>query len=441
MLRPIIKDVLSVQELSICIRQLLTDAFPFVAVCGEISNLKQSNGVTFFTLKDLYSQISVTFFKTEAAKFCFQEGKTVIIEGRLEVYVKSGRYQVVGRSVRAVGEGYWQQRLEALKKKLAAEGLFESSRKKPVPAIPKHIGLITSRDGAAIQDFISILKRKGWKGRITLFASLVQGERAALDLVRALHRAESVNSIDLIVIIRGGGSLEDLACFNEETFVRAVANCPKPTLSGVGHEIDTTLCDFAADVRVETPTAAAEKVAYVYNQCLQKFQSATQGLKNKIQFRCQWARQQFLFTYRRLLQCNPRIKLNQFQITLQVLQKNLHNALKNTSQKYQHTLLLWENRLKNVPMRSQFSNFQQKVQALYQSLQSYCKQPVKTFRKTLDFLSHRLHHTRLESYLERGLLIPLNTQQQPQSYAQLPIDQPLFVRHKSGIYQFLGEKK
>jgi len=233
-------------------------------VRGEISNLRaQSSGHVYFSLKDAGAQLACVLFRGDAARqttpLC--DGRQVLVFGEISVYEPRGQYQLIVRAVLEDGLGRLQQEFEALKRRLADEGLFAAERKAPIPPMPATIGFITSPTGAAVQDFIRILERRGWRGRLVVLPAKVQGEGAAAEMAAMLRLAEDLSLFDLLVIGRGGGSLEDLWAFNEEALVRAVAACGVPVISAVGHEIDFTLCDFAADLRAETPSAAAEIIA------------------------------------------------------------------------------------------------------------------------------------------------------------------------------------
>ncbi|MDR0393180.1 MAG: exodeoxyribonuclease VII large subunit [Puniceicoccales bacterium] len=434
MLKPLIKDILSVQELSLCIQQLLTDAFPYVAICGEISNLRRSNGVTYFTLKDQYSQVAVVFFKADALKTQFKEGETLIVEGRIDVYVKTGRYQIIGHKVRAVGRGYWQQRLEALKQTLASEGLFDKSRKKTLPILPQHIGVITSKEGAAFKDFMSVLRRKQWKGHVTLFPSLVQGNHAVRTLIKALHAAESIQSIDLIAIVRGGGSLEDLWCFNDETFVRAIANNKKPIISGIGHEIDHTLCDFVADLRVETPTAAAEKIANEYVHGIQKTDALAHRFKSYAYVQYRTFKQNFLLTTQRLLRISPYDKVQWIRTLIENLQRRLYRSFHQHLNGNNCQFTLYATRFKCLPLQRRITQSIQHLQQQKQHINLSLQRHLRTLFQRVDLWKTRLENVSLESYIKKGLLVPLNSKGNPKAYANFKLDTTLAVMHKSGRY-------
>ena len=192
----------------------------------------------------------------------------MIAYGEVDVYEARGQYQLIVRMVVDDGAGRLQREFEALKKRLAEEGLFAPEKKRPLPVLPAVVGFITSPTGAAVRDFLRILERRGWRGRVVVLPAKVQGDGAAAEMVEMLELAAGLGIFDLLVIGRGGGSLEDLWAFNEEPLVRAVAACPVPIVSAVGHEIDFTLCDFAADVRAETPSAAAELISSQFVACL-----------------------------------------------------------------------------------------------------------------------------------------------------------------------------
>lgn len=259
---------LSVNELTRRVRSLLEAGFPQVWVEGEISNLRSpSSGHVYFTLKDEQAVIQVVLFRSDAARLSIRlrEGAAVVVRGRLTVFETRGQYQIIAADVQARGEGALLERLEALKRKLAAEGLFDSSRKRRLPAFPEKVGLVTSLKGAVIQDFLRILERRAPGLEIYVRDVPVQGALAAKAIAAAIRAFNDPPAVDVLVIARGGGSLEDLWSFNDEVVARALAECRVPTISGVGHETDFTIADLAADLRAPTPSAAAELVARDWN--------------------------------------------------------------------------------------------------------------------------------------------------------------------------------
>ena len=242
-------------------------------VRGEVSNLRaQASGHVYFSLKDAGAQLSAVLFRGDAARQTakLRDGLQIVAFGEVDLYEARGQYQLIVRAVVEDGVGRLQREFEELKRKLAAEGLFAPEKKRRIPLLPSTIGFITSPTGAAVQDFIRILVRRGWRGRIVVLPAKVQGEGAAAEMAEMLALAARLEIFDLLVIGRGGGSVEDLWAFNEELLVRAVAAFPVPIISAVGHEIDFTLCDFAADVRAETPSAAAELISSHFVACLER---------------------------------------------------------------------------------------------------------------------------------------------------------------------------
>jgi len=254
---------LSVSELNALVKGLVEGSFGGVTVEGEISNCKAwSSGHVYFTLKDDYSQVRAVLFRTQARqlKFRLEDGLRVVIRGRLSVYEVKGEYQLIADSVAPHGLGALQAAFEQLKRRLQAEGLFDAARKRTLPALPRRIGIVTSADGAALRDVLRILIRRHPSARIVIRSARVQGEDAAGDLIRALRAIARVPELDVVIIGRGGGSVEDLWAFNDEALARAIVACPVPVISAVGHEVDFTIADFVADVRAATPSNAAELV-------------------------------------------------------------------------------------------------------------------------------------------------------------------------------------
>lgn len=256
--------VLSVSQLTSLIQGTLEMAIPPVWVAGEISNLSQPrSGHVYLTLKDDEAQIRAVIWRNTAAKLPFdlEDGQEVLCHGQLDVYPPRGSYQLVIREIEPRGVGSLQLKLRQLQQKLSAEGLFDADRKRPLPKFPRCIAFVTSPTGAAVRDFLEVMNRR-WKNvEVLVIPARVQGEGAAQEIAAGIHRAHLLTERpDVIVVGRGGGSMEDLWCFNEEVVVRAIATSEIPTISAVGHEIDVTLADFAADVRALTPSEAAELV-------------------------------------------------------------------------------------------------------------------------------------------------------------------------------------
>ena len=257
------RQVWKVSELTRRIKGTLEGAFGSVWVEGEISNFrKPASGHAYFTLKDATSQLRAVMFRSALAgvQLPLKDGLLVRGYGQITVYEAAGDYQILLRKLEAAGEGELMLRLEALKKRLAAEGLFAAERKRPLPVLPQHVGIVTSPTGAAIRDILQVLERRFANLHVVLAPVRVQGAGAADEIAAAIDLLNKRGGLDVLIVGRGGGSLEDLWCFNEETVVRAIVRSAIPVISAVGHEIDWTLSDFAADVRAPTPSAAAEMV-------------------------------------------------------------------------------------------------------------------------------------------------------------------------------------
>ncbi len=275
------RQVFTVSELTAVMRELLEDTFRDVWVSGEISNAKLApSGHYYFTLKDGAAQIRCVCFRLNARylKVKPQDGLAVMARGRVSVYEARGEYQLYVEHLEPQGYGALQLAFEQLKKILAAEGLFDDERKRPLPVFPRRIGIVTSIKGAAIADMLRILQRRFDGLRVLIFPVRVQGEGAAGEIARAVEYFSRSQCVDVVIVGRGGGSLEDLWAFNEEQVARAIAGCDVPVISAVGHQTDFTIADFVADLRAPTPSAAAELVVKQKND----FLAAVDGLRARL---------------------------------------------------------------------------------------------------------------------------------------------------------------
>ncbi len=257
------RTIYQVSELVTAVRELLEHSFPLLWVEGEISNLaRPRSGHWYFTLKDDRAQVRCAMFANRNRRLGQppEDGDRVQARARVSLYPARGEFQLIIEHLEDAGAGELQRAFEALRNRLAEEGLFDDSRKRRLPAVPHCIGVVTSATGAALRDVLSVLRRRYPVARVVIYPTAVQGANAAGDIVRMLERAGDRGDCDVLLLVRGGGSLEDLQAFNEETVARALRACPLPVISGVGHEVDFTIADFAADVRAATPSAAAELV-------------------------------------------------------------------------------------------------------------------------------------------------------------------------------------
>src|ERR1700676_5230316 len=282
------RRILSVSELTGKIRDLLAKNFTDILVQGEISNCHEAqSGHVYFTLKDDRAQIRCVCFKNQlrTMKFRPEDGLHVTVRGSISVYETRGEYQIYVEHIEPVGLGALQLAFDQLKKRLEAEGLFSAERKKPLPILPSRIGLITSPRGAAVRDVVGILRRRFHNRHLPPYPVRVQGDGAAPEIVRAIQFFQRKQLVDVIILARGGGSLEDLWSFNEEVVARAISTCSIPIFSGVGHETDFTIADFVADVRASTPSAAAELVVQTRREFDKHISELRDSLTSLIRYR------------------------------------------------------------------------------------------------------------------------------------------------------------
>jgi exodeoxyribonuclease VII large subunit len=312
------KQVPSVSQLTRRLRGHIENSFFDVWVRGEISNLKRHvSGHGYFIVKDASAQLRACMFRPALSKvkFALQDGMEVLVHGKVTIYEARGDYQIVADAIEPVGVGALQLAFEQLKKKLHQEGLFDPRHKKPLPPLPRHIGIITSPTGAAIRDILKVLSRRFPERRVTLMPASVQGDKAAGEICQALGLAQRWNrerpeeAIDVLIVGRGGGSLEDLWPFNEETVARAIFACDIPILSAVGHEIDFTIADFVADVRAPTPSAAAEMAVPKKAELAFQAQTLVRRLGTAVQRRLEQSRLHLGHLGQRLVDPRQRIRL------------------------------------------------------------------------------------------------------------------------------------
>ena len=372
------RKVLSVSELTEQIRRLLEKQIGQIWVSGEVTNLRaQSSGHIYFTLKDTNAQIACVLFRGESVphREFISDGQKILVQGDLSVYEARGQYQLIVRAVELQGIGTLQIAFEKLKQKLAAEGLLAVERKRSLPRYPQRIGLVTSPTGAAIRDVMHVIERRNPGLEIILAPCRVQGDGAAREIAEAIRLlnefASRAEPLDLILITRGGGSIEDLWAFNEEVVARAVFESILPVVSAVGHETDFTIADFVADLRAATPSAAAEIITEgVFSSC--KF-LAQCGERMQQLFRRQFADKQFLLAHQaeRLARAHPRRKFQNWQQRLDELQGDLSRCLKHRARHSQIVLQNLSERLHRIrpsqflkQLREQLRQMERRLNAL-----------------------------------------------------------------------------
>lgn len=342
--------VFSVSQITDLIKGILENSFRSVKIEGEISNWRPSAaGHIYFTLKDNNAQIKAVIFRNAAYKLAFKpkDGDKVRCTGSLSVYAPQGNYQIIINTMELAGTGNILQMLEERKKKLAAEGLFNSEKKKALPLYPKTIGVVTSPTGAAIRDILNVSKRRNPNINITVLPAIVQGEEAAQTIVKMIEIANFYKLCDVLIVGRGGGSLEDLLPFSEESVVRAIAASKIPTISAVGHEIDWALCDYAADKRAPTPSAAAEMAVPILSDIQQNITFYKNDFYNSIKQKIEKTRlmiksfnpQNFEVQFRNIQQ--P--LLNRYAYAKENLVKNMQDKIKDLRTRILNNKTILEN--------------------------------------------------------------------------------------------------
>ena len=363
---------LTVTEFTRRVRAVLEAGIGACWVRGEVSNLRvQPSGHVYFSLKDAGAQLSAVMFRMQAARQSvkLRDGLQVVAFGEVGVYEPRGQYQLVVKTLVDDGVGELQRRYEALKTRLSEEGLFDPARKKAIPQMPGTVGFVTSPTGAAVQDFMRILIRRGWPGRVVVLPSKVQGEGAAEEMIGMLRLAESLGIFDLVVIGRGGGSIEDLWAFNEEALVRAVAACGVPTISAVGHEVDFTLCDFAADRRAETPSAAAELVSSEFVRFAQRTESAGRAAGSAMGDALDRARERLAHGRSRLRLLSPSALVERGYLRLDDMSNRLAAALRSCAKDGRHALSGAAARLERASPETRVRFESQRLLSLWKRLQ------------------------------------------------------------------------
>ena len=346
-------------------------------VRGEVSNLRiQASGHVYFSLKDAGAQLRAVMFRGDAARQTtkLREGGQVVVYGEVSVYEARGEYQLIVRAVVDDGVGRLQREFEALKARLAAEGLFAKERKRALPRLPRTVGFVTSPTGAAAQDFIRILTRRGWRGRVVVLPAKVQGEGAAAEVAAMIARANDPAAcgveFDLLVVGRGGGSLEDLWAFNEEALVRAVAASRVPVISAVGHEIDFTLCDFAADARAETPSAAAQLISSGFVAEVERLARLAKALGGEATLILGVARERVASAGARLRLLTPSAQVERGWLRVDDLRNRLESVAAHALQARRHEVELLRARVREAGPERRVEAESQRLLGLWKRLQA-----------------------------------------------------------------------
>lgn len=423
--------VLSVSEITKVIKGTLEGKYRSVWIKGEISNFKpHSSGHCYFSLKDAKAMISATLFRNSAMglKFKPKDGMEVIVRGRISVYEPRGSYQVICEQMEPVGAGALQLAFENLKKKLQAEGLFEASRKRPIPALPKHVAVVTSPTGAAIRDILNVLGRR-FKGlRVTVVPAVVQGDAAPSSICKALALAQKLKDIDVMIVGRGGGSIEDMWCFNDENVARAIAGCRVPVISAVGHEIDFTIADFVADLRAPTPSAAAELVCKNAAEIGEHLDSQKRRLWRALQHGLQLRRQAITGFQKRLV--DPKRRLQDLMLRCDELTERNAQAILRYLQTQRRQVELALSRLPSPKEKVQM--LFQEVAMLRARLEGQVQRAMEARHARWAKLSALLDAVSPLRVVERGFSITRKAGQLVKSAASLKVGDQIEVQFAKG---------
>jgi len=406
------REVLTVSQLNGRARVLLEDVFRSVWVEGEISNLaRPASGHMYFTLKDSGAQVRCALFRQSATRVrqALRDGLAVRVRGKVSLFEGRGDYQLILDTVEPAGDGALRLAFEALKEKLGAEGLFSAERKKPLPAHPQRIGVITSPTGAVIRDIISVFGRRAPQVELNLIPTAVQGREAIAQIVRAIRLADGLG-FDALILARGGGSLEDLWCFNEEAVARAVAACVTPIVSAVGHETDVSISDFVADVRAPTPSAAAELLAPDSSGIRQRLDGLQRRLLLRMQNRLSHDRLRLDSLTRRLR--HPGERLRQQAQRLDDLDMRLRRAFLLSLNKRRERLARAETRLAAQHPGRNLKLLAQRLDSLAERLPRAMRELLKDRRQRFQAQLQTLQVVSPLATLARGYSILLDDQGQ-----------------------------
>lgn len=397
-------DVISVTTLNRLARDLLESGLPRLWIGGEISNLTlAASGHAYFSLKDASAQVRCVMFRHKLANIGFKltEGMQVELKGMVSLYEARGEYQINVDTLRAAGLGQLFEAFERLKARLAAEGLFDEARKRPIPAHPRAIGIVTSPAAAALRDVVSTLRRRMPSIPVILYPTPVQGDGSAQQIASAICAAAAHAQVDVLIVCRGGGSLEDLWAFNEEVVARAIANCAIPVVSGVGHETDFTICDFVADLRAPTPTGAAERVSPSREHLYSQVDLARRHLERALTRLLTDKTQRLDYLSRRLVHPGEKLALQRERLTAH--RRHLRRLAETRLEAARRRLAMLEARLQRLQPRPQ--EVARQLDRLATRLEQAAETQLGTRRLKLAQLQATLLAMNPEAVLTRGYAI------------------------------------
>ncbi|MDB2339676.1 exodeoxyribonuclease VII large subunit [Gammaproteobacteria bacterium] len=408
-------EIISVGQLNQQAKTLLENQFRGVSVIGEISNMaRPSSGHIYFTLKDEDGAIRCAMFRNQNLRLNFepQNGDQCILKGQVSLYAPRGDYQLIVSSMQPAGAGNLMHQFEELKKKLDAEGLFAQEIKKQLPKQPKHIGVITSESTAAFQDILTTIQRRAPVSQVSLIPATVQGDTAPKTLIAALQSTLNYNNLnpdnafDVILICRGGGSIEDLWAFNNESLAREIFDFPLPIISGVGHEIDFTIVDFVADLRAPTPTAAAELVTEYYFQLNDRLEEWKASLGYLVQSRLTEKSQTLLFKSQNLK--SPLTMLKEQSQSLDNIEMRLANTVQGIISNAKQNFQLATSKIYQSSTLQRFENYEDRIKTNLRSLNFQMKNLIDKKKLMLESITTNLSAISPLAVLDRGYAIVMN---------------------------------
>ncbi len=400
------RKILTVSQLNRQAKTTLESSLGSIWLTGEISNLiMAASGHWYFSLKDDSAQIRCAMFrfKTQNLRFSPKNGDKVVVKGKVSLYEPRGDYQLIADYMEASGQGNLQQRLNALIEKLRLEGLFAEENKQPLPTFPEKIGVITSPSGAAIHDVLSVLKRRSPMTPVIIYPVQVQGDKAAQEIIKTIDTAESRNDCDVLLITRGGGSLEDLWCFNDEKLAHRIAACQIPLVAATGHEVDTTITELVADLRAPTPSAAAELLVPEQNMLRQQVDRLTITLTDSLTNKINQLQNQLNITRLKLI--DPANTITASRLQLEKINHQLISSINGSCNKKRNRLATLNYRLAQLNPVNQLHQQQQKLTELKQRLNGNLKNRMAQWQHQLQICAGSLQTLSPLSTLSRGYAI------------------------------------
>lgn len=400
-----VSSIFTVSRLNQTVRQLLEMEMGQIWLTAEISNFSQpSSGHWYFTLKDDRAQVRCAMFRNSNRRTTFrpQNGQQVLVRASITLYEPRGDYQLIAESMQPAGDGLLQQQFEQLKQQLAAEGLFDPSYKQPLPSPAKQVGVITSASGAALHDVLHVLQRRDPSLPVIIYPTSVQGVDAPLQIVRAIQLANLRAECDVLIVGRGGGSLEDLWSFNDERVARAIFNSRIPIVSAVGHETDVTIADFVADLRAPTPSAAAELVSRNQIELVRQIQGQQQRMEMAMDYYLAQRSQQFTRVEHRLQQQHPHLRLSRQQTLLLKLQRRLEESAQTQIRLLSRRTERLQQRLMQVQPQGQIHRYNQRVQQQEYRLRQAVERQLNGYRQRFGIACSQLETVSPLATLARG---------------------------------------